>query len=88
MSAVMATLLDPDNPDGPPEWAWPTEPNVTAALTAQLGRLQRHGLDDEGACFVLPHDMLPGLEMVDRIPVVRADVLGPIVAIPAPPLVS
>jgi hypothetical protein len=52
---------------------------------AQLGRLGQWHLDDT-VRFVLPHDMLPGLEMVDGIPVVRADVPGPMVAIPAPPL--
>jgi hypothetical protein len=66
----MATLFDPDSPDVPPEWAWPTQPNVTAALMAQLGRLGQLHLDDS-VRFVLPHAMLPGVEMVDGIPVVR-----------------
>jgi hypothetical protein len=65
------------------EWAWLNEQQVTDALTAQLDRLQRHGLDD-GARFVLPFGLLSDVEFIAGRVVVRADVDGPMVAIPAP----
>jgi hypothetical protein len=81
----MATVSDPDSPDVPPELPRPTQPDVTAALIAQLSRLGQWHLD-ASVRFVLPPALLPGLEMVDGIQIVRADVPGPMVAIPAPPL--
>jgi hypothetical protein len=66
-----------------PQWASPNEHQVTEALLAQADGLQRYGLDG-GAQFVLPFWLLSDLEMIAGRTVVRADVDGPMVAIPAP----
>lgn len=66
-----------------PQWAWLNESQVTEALPAQVDCLQRYGLDG-GAQFVRPFWLLSDLEMIAVRTVVRADVDGPIVAIPAP----
>jgi hypothetical protein len=66
-----------------PQWAWLNESQVTEALLAQVDCLQRYGLEG-GAQFVLPFWLLSDLEMIAGRTVVRAELDGPLVAIPAP----
>ncbi len=44
-----------------------------------LSRLKQHGLDND-VTWVLPPDLLPDRDELDGIPIVHADVPGPLLA--------
>ena len=44
-----------------------------------LSRLKRHNLADD-VTWVLPPDLLPGRDELDGVPIVHADVPGPLLA--------
>ena len=52
-----------------------------AALMVQLDRLKEQMLDD-GAVFLLPREMMPGMTSIYGVRVLRGDVEAPMVAIP------
>jgi len=58
-----------------------TEPQFVGPLMAQYERLMELMLAD-GAVFVLPHGAVPGVTHIWNVPVVRADVERPMIAIP------